>query len=119
MEQAKTLAQANAELLARRARLEHGRQKDETPKPLASSPNLYNFRMPTPEEAAKAEAEAQARQKEYEEAETVRRAERAEEGRVRRLGRAMIPERHATRELNPKPEWMAALDSLKRNLGKG
>jgi DNA replication protein DnaC len=119
MDKPKTLEEANALLLQRRAALEEKRQKEGTPAPLVSSPSLYSFKPLSPEEAAQAEERAAAWEREREEHEAAERARKAEEGRKRRLARARIPDRHENRELKPVPEWSAVLESLTKNLGRG
>lgn len=110
----KTLEQANAELLAKRAKLE--REKDAPQNLLASTPKIsLSDWSRTPEE----EAAWEARCAEFEAAETARRQREAEEALRGRLGRARFPVRHADRELAGGPEWDSALQGLCGRLGTG
>lgn len=112
----KTLEQANAELLARKAAVEAQRQTVAPKSPLENIPKPLPFdwsRTPE-EEAAFAEREAK------EAAQEIERQRRQKEDALRnRISKARFPARHAERELAGGAEWGAALEGLRQRLGSG
>lgn len=112
----KTLEQANAVLLANRAKLAAERAKDAPQKLEPNTPKTFPFDWSrTPEE----EAAAEARRLEEERREEDRRRAEAAESLRRRLAWANFPARHAERDLTEGLEWNAALASLRARIGFG
>jgi len=108
----KTLEQANAELLARKAAMEAQRQTGAPKKPSESTLSSFSFKGLS--EAQEAEERAQegrlrARQKEIEDAESLRR----------RWTRARVPARHEKRAVEESGPWADAFANLKARLGSG